>query len=79
MHHITVNLNNNNFARGGEGLGTRLANLLGKHRTAVTLVRREGERSKVEYNIIAVSPEEVRGGLELEERVVSELVKSHVW
>ena len=77
MHLITVNLNNNNFARGGEGLGTRLANLLGKHSTAVTLVRRVGERSKVEY--IAVSPEEVRRGLELEERVVSELVKSHVW
>ena len=54
-----------------------VANLLGKHRTAVTLVRREGERSKVEN--IAVSPEEVGRGLELEELVVSELVKSHVW
>ena len=48
---------------------------LSKHRTALTLVRREGERSKVEK--IEVSPQELETGIELEGLILSELVKSH--
>ena len=53
-----------------------IANLLGRHRTTVTVVTRESDGSKV-ITKLELSPDELERGTELEERIVSELVRKH--
>ena len=52
-----------------------VANLLGKHRSSVTVVTREGGGSKVTK--LELTLDEVGRGTELEERIVSELIRKH--
>ena len=54
-----------------------MANLLGEHRTSVTLVTREKNGTNVTK--LTVSSDETSKGIELEECIISELVKNHVW
>ncbi len=52
-----------------------VANILGKHRTTVTVVSLEGNGSKVTN--LELSPDELDRGTEIEELIVSELVREH--
>lgn len=52
-----------------------VANLLGKHRTTVTVVSLEGNESKVTK--LELSPDELDRGIELEKHIISELVQKH--
>ena len=52
-----------------------VANLLGKHRIFVTVITHEGDGSK--STKLELSPDELDRGTELEERIVSELVRKH--
>ena len=54
-----------------------MANLLGQHRNSVTLIARESDRIKV-IKVELVS-EEIDRGFEIEQNIVSELVRRHVW
>ena len=52
-----------------------VANLLGRHRTTVTIVSQGGDGSKVTK--LELSPDELDRGTELEQHIVSELIKKH--
>lgn len=54
-----------------------MANLLGQHRKVATLVTREIDQVKVIR--MELSSEELDRGIELEQHIVSQLVRNHVW